>query len=768
MATFEGSSGNDLLDGGGGADLISGLAGDDTLRGLGGDDTIDGGSGLDSVVGGTGDDVFSGNLQLGDTVVGGAGHDRVVGLDLSWSSSPVAVDVDSLLVLYLASPDGVGPSLRIEGVEQFSGLSGGAADDVLRLGFVGDAFETSYRGGGGVDLLALDFSATDGLGRTAASLTLGSAGPEYAPLTVRLSDGSSCALVRIHRDIERLEITGSAGGDLLSGLAGQDTLRGGDGRDTLVGGQAADQLFGQRGADTLRGGGDDDLLEGGGAGDRLDGGAGVDIAVYFRSPTGVVVDLGLGTGSGGEAAGDRLVGIEGIVGSTQGDRLTGSEGSDAMYGAHGADTIHGLGGDDFIHAGSGPVFPTTHLLSREMSTFDGGDGNDTIWGDTQVISTSEPGYLQPATILGGDGDDEIYYGLVVDAGAGDDYVYGGAIDSTIDGGPGHDEIEATYGNHTVRGGEGQDYVWTEALHGGINTVDLGTDDDVGAVWSYDPLYAHRFDGGSGVDGFVLATDNLSYTTRIDLDLLHQLDGSWINLGTIGITHFERLSLLLGGDHDDVIRLGHSTDFVRASDGDDLLVGRGGGDFLDGGYGIDTLLGGAGNDILVAGSSPAGNPERARGGDGDDVLYGNFSVADFGGVAMLYGDAGRDVFAFLPMGIYTPDRVMDFDPAQDFIALHAGAYYDVDATAREFDTIVASSVTDTDRTLRFSYLGPYGEVGYGEVEVRYDKLGGALSLRGAADDWIRVATIAGAPDLDIAHFLTVSAAVALPDAPWFGS
>jgi hypothetical protein len=72
--------------------------------------------------------------------------------------------------------------------------------------------------------------------------------------------------------------------------------------------------------------------------------------------------------------------------------------------------------------------------------------------------------------------------------------------------------------------------------------------------------------------------------------------------------------------------------------------------------------------------------RHEGSGGDGVLYGNFSAADFSGVARLYGDAGTDVSASLPVGLYTPDRVMDFDPAQDFFALYAGADDRVDPTA----------------------------------------------------------------------------------------
>lgn len=754
MATITGSSGSDLLVGTTGADLISGLGGADTIDGAAGDDTLDGGSGRDSVAGGSGRDVFRGTFELGDTVDGGDGFDRLQGLDLSWATGDIYVDTSVLLNLLLQDSSA---RMWIAGVEQFSGLVTGPGNDVLNLGFAGESFVTSYRTGSGTDRLSLDLSGTDHLGRAAASVTLTAPGATYASMIVRLTDGTTLAPVRIYTDIETLAITGSAGPDLLTGMLGADTLRGGAGRDTLAGAQGADSLVAGAANDTLQGGPGNDLLQGGTGADRLVGGAGADLAVYFNATRAVAVDLGLGRGTAGEATDDVLSTIEGVVGSTFGDRLTGSELDDSLYGGFGADTLRGMGGNDFIHADSGPVFPTVHELTREMSLLDGGDGNDTIWGGTQLISTSSPDYAQPASIVGGNGDDEIYNGLVVDAGPGNDSVYGGNIDSTIDAGTGDDTVEATYGNHTVTGGDGRDYVWTEALHGGTNVVDLGPGDDVGAVWSYDPAFAHRFEGGTGIDGFVFATDGSagipSFTTVVTLDTLA---GGELALGTVRASGFERLSLLLGGEHDDTIRLGPLDDYVSSGDGRDLLSGRGGADFLDGGYGVDTLLGGAGNDIVVAGSSPLSQPETARGGDGNDVMYGNFSSADFSGVARLYGDAGKDIFAFLPGGIYTPDRVMDFKPADDRVALYTGAYYLVDPVARAFTAIVPMDVIDSASVLRFSYTGSWGEaLEQREIEVRYDKLTGNLALRATGDpEWIRVATLEGAPALGTSHFLTL--------------
>ena len=65
-------------------------------------------------------------------------------------------------------------------------------------------------------------------------------------------------------------------------------------------------------------------------------------------------------------------------------------------------------------------------------------------------------------------------------------------------------------------------------------------------------------------------------------------------------------------------------------------------------------------------------------------------------------------------------------------------------------------------------GRFGQVNFGDIDVHYDKGSGVLRVRDAStpgNDWIRVATIAGAPDLGMAHFLTMPEAAVSTDA-WF--
>ena len=89
------------------------------------------------------------------------------------------------------------------------------------------------------------------------------------------------------------------------------------------------------------------ILAGGAGADTLDGDAGWDTASYATSSSGVTVSLMTGTGSGGDAQGDRLLNIENLVGSNFNDTLEGSTVSGTLDGGLGNDIV------SFAHAASG-------------------------------------------------------------------------------------------------------------------------------------------------------------------------------------------------------------------------------------------------------------------------------------------------------------------------------------------------------------------------------------------------------------------------------
>ncbi|MCU0818533.1 MAG: cadherin domain-containing protein, partial [Beijerinckiaceae bacterium] len=226
-------------------------------------------------------------------------------------------------------------------------------------------------------------------------------------------------------------LTGDAGNNTLNGTAEEESIFGLDGDDALSGGLGADQLNGGNGNDTLIGGAGADILDGGadtdtasyadsGArviidlhngtgsgvgsaaeGDTLTsiesvigsnhddffyassdanafvGGAGIDTVSYVHSTTGVTIDFGAGTGSGGYASGDSFAGIEQIVGSTQSDTFTLAANTTAL-GGNGNDTF---------------LIDATILLGGSAE-IQGGAMNDTVnLTGTGTVDTSHLGVL---------------------------------------------------------------------------------------------------------------------------------------------------------------------------------------------------------------------------------------------------------------------------------------------------------------------------------------------------------------------------------------
>jgi len=141
--------------------------------------------------------------------------------------------------------------------------------------------------------------------------------------------------------------------------------------DLLVAGNAGETLNGKSGNDTL---------VGGIGADTLNGDAGVDTASYQNSSAGVTVDLNLvGTAqtSLGDASGDKLSGIENLIGSNFADVLTGDGNNNTFHGLDSNDTLKGGGGDDVLIGGAG------------QDTLNGGSGNDVFVLDSSNLTVAD-------------------------------------------------------------------------------------------------------------------------------------------------------------------------------------------------------------------------------------------------------------------------------------------------------------------------------------------------------------------------------------------
>ncbi|WHU00963.1 hypothetical protein [Sphingomonas sp. NIBR02145] len=589
--------------------VAAGTTGDDRIGGTASADALLGGAGDDMLLGNAGDDVLSGGAGA-DILVGGAGRDL-----LSYAGSAAGVQVD-LARLTAAGGDATGDLF-----DGFEDVEGSALADVL----AGDAGANRLFGGNGDDRLS--GGAGDDLldGGAGADLLDGGAGID------RVDYGSSAAGVTV--DLANGAASGGeAAGDRLIGI---EAVEGSAFADTLSGTDGADWFGGGAGNDRIDGRGGDDLLVGGAGADTLIGGAGFDSADYSGSGAAVTVDLVAGTGSGGDAQGDVLSGIERLVGSGFDDVLSGDAFDNVLVGGAGADRLTGGGGIDTAdYSTSGAAVAVTL-----GGTGSGGDAQGDVLSGIENLAGSGFG-----DVLTGDGTANALSG-----GAGNDRLVGNGGADRLDGGAGTDAADFASGASGVTAD-----LAAGTASGGVTLVAI--EDLVGTAFA-DALYgdagANRLAGGAGADlldgrdGFDTADYAGSGTAvQVDLALAVQADGD----------RLVSIESVIGSGFDDVLAGTSGAEALYGGAGADRLEGRGGDDLLQGGAGADTLIGGDGVDTvdfsanasaisinLQTGISTGGDAEGDR-FDGVERFIGT-SFADTligdGGDQILIGGAGGD-------------------------------------------------------------------------------------------------------------------------------
>jgi len=336
IENLEGSAQADSLLGDGGANRFEGGDGDDRIFARAGDDVLVGGGGADIL-----------NGQAGDDTASFAGSAAGVVVDLSAGTGRFG--------------DAEGDTLT--GIENLAGSA--FADSLL-----GDTGANLIEGGAGDDRIFARAGDDVLVGGTGADLLNGQAGIDTASfasssagVVVDLSDGTGRGGDAEGDSLFNIEnLTGSAFSDTLLGDTDANRFEGGDGDDrifaragddVLVGGAGADILNGQAGNDVLHGGTGDDTLQGGAGADALHGDDGFDIASFAASASGVVVDLGSRTASGGDADGDTLDSIEGVIGSGHDDELIAASDGSSLDGGAGADLLRAGAGLDRLAGGVG-------------------------------------------------------------------------------------------------------------------------------------------------------------------------------------------------------------------------------------------------------------------------------------------------------------------------------------------------------------------------------------------------------------------------------
>jgi len=466
-------------------------------------------------------------------------------------------------------------------------------------------------------------------------------------VTVKASDGAGSVKTTLTvkvSDVADTVVTPPATG-------GTTGTTGTSGADSLTGGSGSDKLVGLAGADQLDGGAGDDVLEGGLGADRLIGGTGRDTASYALAGAAVTVDLLKPTANAGEAAGDTFSGIEDVLGSAYGDRLSGDNGANTLSGGAGNDTLLGMGGSDTLLGGAGNDVISGH---GGNDVINGGAGDDRLsgglggwdrfafeanWGkDTIVdyedgvdkIDMTQTGLKfsdLKITQVGADtvatsasGAAITFTGIKASQITAADFTFASAAPTNAaPSTPSADPVASAPAVTPPSAPASTPPQTVEVIDKPVVHATVATaGDDIFAA----SLRADSFVGGAGRD----TVDYGSSTAGLRADLLKPVS----NYGLAAGDTFVGIENLIGGKFADVLSGDNGSNVLSGGDGADTLLGMGGADTLLGGAGADSISGHGGNDIINGG---AGN-DRLSGGQGGwdkfvfDAGWGQDTIVDY--------------------------------------------------------------------------------------------------------------------------------------------
>lgn len=360
---------------------------------------------------------------------------------------------------------------------------------------------------------------------------------------------------------------GGDGDDTLEGFSGDDSLFGGAGNDWLdgftdsdlmVGGSGNDVLSSRDGDDTVAGGQGDDTLFSGGAGSSLDGGAGRDL-LNFSGETTVT----------GGAGADRFVYRNSLSGETDPDLATTITDFDPSRDQLSIELDAPIAGD---------VDTPLHLVDWED-----GKGADLMFGDQVLLHLSgaqgmDPGLIQAKVTLTNSSTGAAYLdgplSSVINGGAAQDAIYGGA---------GNDQIDVSF----TDGKEAQDRLGDLAEGGDGDDTLIGQ----GGGWYFDSA-----DDDDSTGNWVVLEHEDSLSGGAGDDVLRATNGSQMT-GGAGADRFEVVHWVSELPDGTTFAPARITDFDPTSDS--LLIDHRGSNG-DNGISIAAWDNGLGADVLVGG------------------------------------------------------------------------------------------------------------------------------------------------------------------------
>jgi Ca2+-binding RTX toxin-like protein len=570
------TTGDNLLDGGAGNDNIS-ASGYHTFY----DGTTNAASGNNTLIGGAGDDSLNAKYTIGDNLLdGGDGNDHLFigsyadqyGFATSGNNTlNGGAGDDELLAAFITGDNlldgGDGnDNINVSSYYDYSGnnaagfgnntVYGGIGNDSISFVFYTspDSLKTQKVDGGvGEDILKVLYAyPTEGIISTFDTAT---------------NQGSITAGNNLinYKNIEKLEISGTAYNDQMIGGSGNDSFDGGsDGIDTIDGGAGEDSfsfynyqategitstfdaatnqgfiktgtyqvsyknierlaISGTRHDDLMIGGNGNDSFDGGidtDGNDTIDGGAGEDLLSFlnYSGSQGITTTFDVTTKQGSIIAGTYLANYKNIErldirGTNYDDKIVGTDGNDTLQGGgEGNDQISGGAGDDNLVAN----------YSQGNNFLDGGSGNDDLSASGEVSEYRGEVSIYAVsgnnTLKGGTGDDKLIANYssgnnILEGGDGNDFLSVSGNDFFTYYG-----LYSATGNNTLKGGAGDDKLIVDyssgnnILEGGDGNDDLSAFGASGKNTLNGGNGNDILTGGNGTDTFVFN----SYNQGVDL------------------------------------------------------------------------------------------------------------------------------------------------------------------------------------------------------------------------------------------------------------
>lgn len=500
-------------------------------------------------------------------------------------------------------------------------------------------------------------------------------------------------------DLFKIVQLGSAGDDRINFLddGRKVYVNGGMGDDRITGGRSADFLVGGAGDDRLFGGSGNDSFIGGAGSDVIFGGNGKDTVIFAPATDGMDhVDLG---------AGMDVVSVSATAGSQIRLTFTSAEVGNGM--ARDSRTMTNQDGDLAVRLaledGSDIPMDVAGRFDDEGIRFVASAG--ATFDVRDLVSGAARGDQFGVVALGTDGTDMFnerasMVNTYVNAGAGEDWLYGGMGNDFLVGGTGNDWLSGREGNDSMLGGAGNDIAVINLRDGSSDTADLGDGADMVKVMAEAnsqvrvTFTSAEVGNGLATDAGTLANQDGALAVRLQMEdgagmpdgAISRVDDEGIRLRGSAMVTFDVRDLVSGaarGDQFKVVQLGTLGNdqyddqksaeafYVNAGQGDDWVATGMGRDFLVGGAGNDTLWGGKGADTLL-------------GGSGDDMLKGGMGADTF----LFVGSDGADNVADFTSGV---DRIdlRSFAPVSVMQVAEAGGIrLDID---REGDGVIDQTI-----------------------------------------------------------------------------